>query len=89
MGRMSAYTGKEVTWEQAMDSKLDLMPKQLALGPLPVVRSPSRARRGWCRSGRGARVPAKRVDGRPSLFRNPRKPYAATHLMGAGRPGYC
>ena len=27
MGRMSAYTGKEVTWEQAMNSKLDLSPE--------------------------------------------------------------
>jgi hypothetical protein len=26
MARMSAYTGKEVTWEQAMNSKLDLSP---------------------------------------------------------------
>lgn len=30
MGRMSAYTGKEVTWQQALDSKLDTMPKNLA-----------------------------------------------------------
>jgi len=36
MGRMSAYTGKEVTWEMALDSKLDTMPKELAMGPLPV-----------------------------------------------------
>ncbi len=36
MGRMSAYTGKAVTWEDAMGSKLDLMPKELAFGPLPV-----------------------------------------------------
>jgi predicted dehydrogenase len=37
MGRMSAYTGKEVTWEQAMNSKLDLWPKgELAFGPMPV-----------------------------------------------------
>jgi hypothetical protein len=27
---MSAYTGKEVTWQQALDSKLDTMPKNLA-----------------------------------------------------------
>jgi predicted dehydrogenase len=34
MGRMSAYTGKLVTWEQAMESKLDLWPKEpLAFGP--------------------------------------------------------
>jgi hypothetical protein len=36
MGRMSAYTGKAITWEQAMNSKLDLMPPNLAFGPLPV-----------------------------------------------------
>ncbi len=29
MGRMSAYTGKEVTWEMALNSKLDTMPKDL------------------------------------------------------------
>ena len=29
MGRMSAYTGKEVTWEMALQSKLDTMPKDL------------------------------------------------------------
>ena len=27
MGRMSAYTGKAVTWEQALNSKEDLMPE--------------------------------------------------------------
>ena len=36
MGRMSAYTGKVVTWEQALDSKLDLFPKKLAFGPNPI-----------------------------------------------------
>jgi len=36
MGRMSAYTGQEVTWEQALQSKLDLFPKTLAFGPLAV-----------------------------------------------------
>jgi predicted dehydrogenase len=30
MGRMSAYTGKEVTWEHALASKLDTMPKNLS-----------------------------------------------------------
>jgi myo-inositol 2-dehydrogenase/D-chiro-inositol 1-dehydrogenase len=30
MGRMSAYTGKAVTWEQALNSKLDTFPQQLA-----------------------------------------------------------
>ncbi len=36
MGRMSAYTGKMVTWDQAMNSKLALMPEHLELGPLTV-----------------------------------------------------
>jgi hypothetical protein len=36
MGRMSAFTGKAVTWEQAMNSRLDTFPKELAWGPLPV-----------------------------------------------------
>jgi hypothetical protein len=31
MGRMSAYTGKQVSWEQALNSKEDLMPKDLTL----------------------------------------------------------
>ncbi len=30
MGRMSAYTGKAVTWDQALQSKLDTFPKHLA-----------------------------------------------------------
>lgn len=43
MGRMSAYTGKEVTWKQALESKLDTMPKnlswdmQLSIGEVPVA----------------------------------------------------
>ncbi len=36
MGRMSAYTGKEVTWEQALNSKEDLSPPSYEFGPLPV-----------------------------------------------------
>lgn len=37
MGRISAYTGQEVTWDWAMtESKLDLMPPVLEMGPLPV-----------------------------------------------------
>jgi predicted dehydrogenase len=37
MGRMAAYTGQEVTWDFATTSKLDLVPKNLAFGPLPVA----------------------------------------------------
>jgi len=38
MGRMSAYTGKEVTWEQALNSKLNLVERcmNLKLGPMEV-----------------------------------------------------
>ena len=36
MGRMSAYTGKVVTWEQALNSQEALMPAGLTLGPLPT-----------------------------------------------------
>ncbi len=34
MGRMSAYTGKPVTWDQAMGSALDLRPGALSMGPM-------------------------------------------------------
>lgn len=36
MGRMSTYTGQTVTWEQAMQSKLDLTPARYEFGPLAV-----------------------------------------------------
>jgi predicted dehydrogenase len=42
LGRMAAYSGRPVTWEQALNSKEDTMPKELALnmehkvGPVPV-----------------------------------------------------
>jgi predicted dehydrogenase len=36
MGRMAAYTGQEVTWEQALASTEQLMPATLAFGPRPV-----------------------------------------------------
>lgn len=39
MGRMATYTGQEVTWEQALNSNIDTMPKTLAWdadpGPKP------------------------------------------------------
>ena len=37
MGRMSAYTGQEVIWEQAMNSQENLMPEKLEFGPMPVA----------------------------------------------------
>ncbi len=36
MGRMSAYTGKSVSWDQAMNSKLDIVPATVELGSMPV-----------------------------------------------------
>ena len=36
MGRMSAYTGKNVSWDFAMGSKLDTMPTTLELASLPT-----------------------------------------------------
>ncbi len=37
MGRMSAYTGRAISWEWAMtSSKLDLTPSKYDFGPLPV-----------------------------------------------------
>jgi predicted dehydrogenase len=44
MGRMSAYTGKEVTWEVAMDSKLNLFPDKVEMGPIatPAVAVPGK-----------------------------------------------
>jgi hypothetical protein len=42
MGRDSAYTGKAVTWEKALNSKLDTFPKTLTWGPMaePPVPKP-------------------------------------------------
>ena len=45
MGRMSAYTGKELTWEQALNSKEDSTPKRLdfaASYPTPPVPTPGK-----------------------------------------------
>jgi myo-inositol 2-dehydrogenase / D-chiro-inositol 1-dehydrogenase len=36
MARMSTYTGKTVTWEQAMESKLDLSPPHYEFGDVPI-----------------------------------------------------
>jgi len=36
MGRMSAYTGQEVSWEQALNSKLSLVRDKCEFGPSPV-----------------------------------------------------
>jgi predicted dehydrogenase len=45
MGRMSMYTGREVTWEQALNSKLSLFPEKLDFAlnyPVPEVAMPGR-----------------------------------------------
>ncbi len=36
MGRIAAYTGKTVTWEQVMQSELSLAPSAYEFGPMPV-----------------------------------------------------
>ena len=36
MGRVSAYTGKETTWEEMMNSDLKLGPKVFAFGPVDI-----------------------------------------------------
>lgn len=46
MGRMAAYTGQKITWEQAMNSAEDLTPTSYEWGPLPTppVAVPGRTR---------------------------------------------
>jgi predicted dehydrogenase len=34
MGRMATYTGREITWEMALDSKEDLTPEKYEWGPM-------------------------------------------------------
>jgi predicted dehydrogenase len=41
MGRMSAYTGRQLSWDWAMNaSKLDIVPATLAFGPAPSLEVP-------------------------------------------------
>jgi myo-inositol 2-dehydrogenase / D-chiro-inositol 1-dehydrogenase len=47
MGRMSAYTGRSVTWKQALESKETTMPKELAMNldlPAPVLPVPGKTK---------------------------------------------
>jgi predicted dehydrogenase len=46
MGRMAAYTGKIVTWDQAINSQENLMPEKLEWGPIaiPPVAMPGRTK---------------------------------------------
>ncbi len=34
MGRMATYTGQQITWDQAMQSKEDLSPARYEWGPI-------------------------------------------------------
>lgn len=36
MGREAAYTGREITWDEMLNADQDLMPPQIAFGPLEV-----------------------------------------------------
>jgi hypothetical protein len=36
MARMAAYTGQTISWEQALNSKEELVPATLAFGPMPT-----------------------------------------------------
>jgi hypothetical protein len=36
MGRISAYTGQEVSWDQGMESNVRLGPTEDTLGPVPI-----------------------------------------------------
>jgi predicted dehydrogenase len=36
MGRMATYTGQEITWEMALNSKQDLTPAKYEFGPMPT-----------------------------------------------------
>ena len=38
--RIAAYTGKQVTWEEMMNSDLYLGPKTYAFGPVPEISNP-------------------------------------------------
>jgi hypothetical protein len=40
LGRMAAYTGREITWQMAMDSKEDLSPARYEWGKMPMPEVP-------------------------------------------------
>ncbi len=40
MGRVSAYTGREVTWEEIMESSLSIGPDKLEMGPVDIAAVP-------------------------------------------------
>jgi myo-inositol 2-dehydrogenase/D-chiro-inositol 1-dehydrogenase len=39
MGRISAYTGKETTWDEMMNSDMKLGPKVFAFGPVDIPKA--------------------------------------------------
>ncbi|MFO0927463.1 MAG: Gfo/Idh/MocA family oxidoreductase [Gemmataceae bacterium] len=93
MGRMATYTGQEITWEMALNSKENLSPPKYDFGPLPVPRSPapaspslaervapSRGRRHRPRDGR---------HGRDALAGEPRGAARTSRIaiLGAGPVG--
>ncbi len=40
LGRESAYTGQEVTWDELLSAQMDLMPQEMAFTDLPYVPVP-------------------------------------------------
>jgi predicted dehydrogenase len=50
LGRESAYTGQEITWEEILEAELDLVPKTFAFGSLPVPPVPQPGRTTLSRS---------------------------------------
>jgi myo-inositol 2-dehydrogenase / D-chiro-inositol 1-dehydrogenase len=56
MGRMAAYTGKAATWDKALNSQLDTMPKHVAWDmspPVPPVAVPGKTPLVSASSGSG------------------------------------
>ena len=47
MGRMAAYTGKEITWDEALNSQENLQPPRIAWDvelPVPPVATPGKTK---------------------------------------------
>jgi hypothetical protein len=46
MGRMAAYTGQDVSWDQVVNSQENLGPDKLEMGnaPQPVIRVPGKTK---------------------------------------------
>ena len=68
MGRMSAYSGKTVTWDEAMNSPESLMPEKLTWGPMPVPPVPLPGQNDHvARAASSRSVAAAAADGSPLL----------------------